>query len=917
MADDEEGAPISDEEMAEEDSMSTGDGSNGANSEAEQLYEVEQIVGMKKNTNGIKVYKVRWKGYSKAFDTWEPVENLESCLDMVEEFEEVKEKEKKKRSDERKKRMALMAGRSFSTEDECSEYGLQPNEEPVMPIFSPPPLAIDAEPTCTLKDTFWKDLEEGRINLFNTDMYSKVKGQGRASRPKSFKTHFKGRATEDKGKEKREMTAGDGIEGSRKQNHGETKRGKQPKSSRGRSISAGGKTTTSQAELKETYGTDGVRRTSSCTSDLSEASSDSSDVVMAQVLSVSTPSPPVLSCVEDYSDDSSRDFSDHRYSSPADITGSISQSPNCSQEARFQSLSPDLSQEAVSEDTGIGMDGIDLLSPQREVKDTQLVVGSNCENQNDIFQTATEKTSTEKESSIHREKTVRVEDTLKTVTDVKKTVTQTSELKTCKKSKVQVDFILEGHKVPEKKFKLDPESIKQKHRHKSTCSNKEGSSRDSVYSAPLKTVISACAKTGKENVGDKHVANIFTGLSNVLHPSIKPRGPTGGRLTDPRMETSTSQANNTCETGKVTTKRKECNPNDFAQPLEKILNSSLLPILPDNKTILDKGADVSFDIDLDDIDLDELEKQLTLSPSAQPVELSDDELKQAVWDGDYDLVKRAFAARKLYDIEQADDTGTTLLMHAILRNFDDIAEVLVCSGAKINTQQKNGNTALMIAAEQAHICTVALLLEMGAKINLQQANGETALMKAVKRGHRQIVRYLLESGANFSYQSYSCCSALSYAKLHRLPDVEDIIVDHISRLTTEFDRQVAITLNNTAQILSALFPLQCFPLAETDKFVITFKNEVEPITPGVGFLLFIAHARITPHEVKCRFYGPCAVKSVFLNGVKQPSMTEEANFVLSCHPVLPGKNELCIHTESAVSSKAKLVVCAYKAQLIQ
>ena len=43
----------------------------------------------------------------------------------------------------------------------------------------------------TLKDTFWKDLEEGRINLFTTDMYSRVKGECRAARPVSFKDQFK------------------------------------------------------------------------------------------------------------------------------------------------------------------------------------------------------------------------------------------------------------------------------------------------------------------------------------------------------------------------------------------------------------------------------------------------------------------------------------------------------------------------------------------------------------------------------------------------------------------------------------------------------------------------------------------------------------------------------------------------------
>ena len=43
---------------------------------------------------------------------------------------------------------------------------------------------------------------------------------------------------------------------------------------------------------------------------------------------------------------------------------------------------------------------------------------------------------------------------------------------------------------------------------------------------------------------------------------------------------------------------------------------------------------------------------------------------------------------------------------------------------------------------------------------------------------------------------------------------------------------------------------------------------------GVGMLLFIAHAKITRDETKCRFYGPCAVTSTVLNGVVQPPLTE-------------------------------------------
>lgn len=55
------------------------------------------------------------------------------------------------------------------------------------------------------------------------------------------------------------------------------------------------------------------------------------------------------------------------------------------------------------------------------------------------------------------------------------------------------------------------------------------------------------------------------------------------------------------------------------------------------------------------------------------------------------------------------------------------------------------------------------------------------LLQAVRRGHKQIVRFLLEHGANFSAQNNSGFSALTYAKMMRLTEIEDIIVDHITR----------------------------------------------------------------------------------------------------------------------------------------
>lgn len=295
--------------------------------------------------------------------------------------------------------------------------------------------------------------------------------------------------------------------------------------------------------------------------------------------------------------------------------------------------------------------------------------------------------------------------------------------------------------------------------------------------------------------------------------------------------------------------------------------------------------------------------------------LTNGEFRDAVKRGDYEILRRALNDESVKkNLEQTDTNGTTLLMIAAASGFDDIVELLVIHGANINAVQKTGSTALILAADLGHICCVAVLLGLGAHVNISQHLGETALMKACKRGNRPIVQLLLEQGANFAMVTNSDTNALKLAKPYLT--IQHLLTDHISRVTAAFEAQVKITTNNTAYIVHALFPLQCFSLNEETDFRINFNYQLQPSEPGVGMLLFIAHSRITPQEVKCRFYGPCAVLCALLNGVKQNSLTEEANFVLSFSPLKNGKNDLTINTVPSSSSKGKLLVCAYKAKLM-
>lgn len=49
------------------------------------------------------MYKVRWLGYSPSWDTWEPYENLLSCVDMIDEYVAQHDMQKKKREEEKRK----------------------------------------------------------------------------------------------------------------------------------------------------------------------------------------------------------------------------------------------------------------------------------------------------------------------------------------------------------------------------------------------------------------------------------------------------------------------------------------------------------------------------------------------------------------------------------------------------------------------------------------------------------------------------------------------------------------------------------------------------------------------------------------------------------------------------------------------
>jgi hypothetical protein len=67
--------------------MANDDENNSDDDEVEEFI-VEKVLA-KRIKNGRVEYLLRWKGYTKDDDTWEPLENLD-CADLIEQYEQRK-----------------------------------------------------------------------------------------------------------------------------------------------------------------------------------------------------------------------------------------------------------------------------------------------------------------------------------------------------------------------------------------------------------------------------------------------------------------------------------------------------------------------------------------------------------------------------------------------------------------------------------------------------------------------------------------------------------------------------------------------------------------------------------------------------------------------------------------------------------
>jgi len=77
----------------------------------------------------------------------------------------------------------------------------------------------------------------------------------------------------------------------------------------------------------------------------------------------------------------------------------------------------------------------------------------------------------------------------------------------------------------------------------------------------------------------------------------------------------------------------------------------------------------------------------------------------------------------------------------------DVGKLLVYAGARIDAQDREGRTALHVAAGHGHVEMVAWLLENGANMDARDGQGRTPLRIAIERKHAGVANLLREHGA--------------------------------------------------------------------------------------------------------------------------------------------------------------------------
>ncbi len=140
----------------------------------------------------------------------------------------------------------------------------------------------------------------------------------------------------------------------------------------------------------------------------------------------------------------------------------------------------------------------------------------------------------------------------------------------------------------------------------------------------------------------------------------------------------------------------------------------------------------------------------TVSPSqAELFFNASKEIRRAVNENDLPTLQKVLAESPGIDLNQTlTDTGETLLIIAIKRDFRSIRNLLIEKGAGPDKPNVNGETPLIAAVANNQANSVRMLLDLRVNLEKRDSNGDTALHVALKKSNDDLALTLVKEGAN-------------------------------------------------------------------------------------------------------------------------------------------------------------------------
>ncbi|XP_076304904.1 death-associated protein kinase 1-like isoform X2 [Tachypleus tridentatus] len=134
---------------------------------------------------------------------------------------------------------------------------------------------------------------------------------------------------------------------------------------------------------------------------------------------------------------------------------------------------------------------------------------------------------------------------------------------------------------------------------------------------------------------------------------------------------------------------------------------------------------------------------------------------------DFHVYSRRSSQRSGHRTTYDESFVLTALFSAIEEdNLVGVEELMTMSKVDVNLANRNGHTAVHIAAGLGHLEILRFLHSKGAELECLDTHGDNAITWAAREGHIQVIKYLLEQGVVVDTQNKAGQTALHVAALY-------------------------------------------------------------------------------------------------------------------------------------------------------